>query len=67
MANSTLKVNFKGGIIPPARLYNIMVAASKSHLLYIRFGLRQQLLFDVRNEEFENLTAELEKVGVTFE
>jgi len=67
MANVTLKVNFKGGIIPPARLYNIMVAASKSRLLYIRFGLRQQLLFDVRTEEFENLNAELEKLGVSFQ
>src|SRR5205823_14572711 len=55
------------GIIPPADLYNILVAASKSGLLYVRFGLRQQLLFDVRIEELNNLTAELENLGVNFE
>lgn len=64
---STIKVNFKGGIIPPAGLYNILVAAGKSGLLYVRFGLRQQLLFDVPIEELDNLTAELKKLEVSFE
>src|SRR5215469_10018952 len=63
----TIKVNFKGGIIPPEALYNILVAAGKSQLMDVRFGLRQQLLFDVRIEELDNLTAELEKLGVAFE
>jgi hypothetical protein len=64
---NTIKVNFKGGIIPPARLYNILVAAGKSGLLYVRFGLRQQLLFDVGIQELDNLTAELKKLEVSFE
>src|SRR5919199_1930609 len=64
---NTIKVNFKGGIIPPADLYNILVAAGKSGLLYVRFGLRQQLLFDVGIEKLDNLTAELEKLEVRFE
>src|SRR5690349_9736437 len=63
----TIKVNFKGGIIPPEELYNILVAAGKSQLMDVRFGLRQQLLFDVGIEELDNLTAELEKLGVVFE
>lgn len=65
--SNTIKVNFKGGIIPPADLYNILVAAGKSGLLYVRFGLRQQLLFDVPIEELDNLTAELKKLKVSFE
>jgi len=63
----TLKVNFKGGIIPHAHLYNILVAASKSGLHYVRFGLRQQLLFDVEIENLESLTAELNKLGISYE
>jgi hypothetical protein len=64
---NTIKVNFKGGIIPPADLYNILVAASKFRLLYVRFGLRQQLLFDVRLEDLDNLTTELDSLGLNFE
>jgi len=64
---NTIKVNFKGGIIPPARLYNILVAAGKSGLLNVRFGLRQQLLLDVSIERMNEFTGELEKLGVNFE
>lgn len=64
---NTIKVNFKGGIIAPEELYNILLAAAKSGILYVRFGLRQQLLFDVEIEELDNLTAELETLGVTYE
>ena len=56
---NTIKVNFKGGIIPPADLYNILVAAAKSGLLDVRFGLRQQLLLDVMIERLNELTEEL--------
>lgn len=61
-----IKINFKGGIIPPADLYNILLAAAKSGLLYVRFGLRQQLLLDVEAEDVPALSAELETLGVTF-
>ncbi|HEV8273617.1 MAG TPA: rubredoxin, partial [Chitinophagaceae bacterium] len=64
---NTIKVNFKGGIIPPDDLYNILLAASKSGILYVRFGLRQQLLFDVAIEEIKNITAELEMLGISYE
>ena len=66
-AVNTIKVNFKGGIIPPARLYNILVAAAKSGLLNVRFGLRQQLLLDVMIERLDELTVEFEKLGVDYE
>ena len=64
---NTIKVNFKGGIIPPNDLYNILVAATKSGLLYVRFGLRQQLLFDFAAEKLSDLVAELESLGVSFD
>src|SRR6476620_403418 len=63
----TIKVNFKGGIIPPTDLYNILVAVTKSGLHYVRFGLRQQLLFDFAAEKLSDLVAELESLGVSFD
>jgi hypothetical protein len=65
--SSIIKINFKGGIITPNELYNTLLAAAKSGLLYVRFGLRQQLLFDVETVEVDNLSAELETLGVGFE
>src|SRR5664279_136870 len=62
-----IKVNFKGGIVPHNELYNILLAAGKSGLLYVRFGLRQQLLLEVEIEELDNLTAELEILGIMYE
>ena len=64
---NTIKINFRGGIIPPAQLYNILIVARKAHLLYVRFGLRQQLLLDVEIEELDGLTAELDKLEISYE
>jgi rubredoxin len=63
----TIKINFKGGIISPGDLFNILVAARKSRVLYARFGLRQQLLFDVATEEINNISRELNLLGFAFE
>ncbi len=63
----TIKINFKGGIISPGDLYNILIAAGKSGVLYARFGLRQQLLFDVAAEEIKRITTELLLLGHHFE
>jgi len=64
---NTIKINFKGGIISPGELYNILLAAERSRLLYVRFGLRQQLLIDVGIEEVKNLSTELDSLGIVYE
>src|SRR6187399_915868 len=64
---NTVKVNFKGGIISPGELYNILLAAARSGLLYVRFGLRQQLLFDVAIVEMKNITKDLDGLGINYE
>lgn len=64
---NTIKINFKGGIISPGDFYNILLAAGKSGLLYVRFGLRQQLLIDVSIEEVGNLAKELDMLGIVYE
>ena len=64
---NTIKINFKGGIIPPADLYNILLAAGKSGLGYVRFGLRQQLLLDIEIEDLDFFTTELGMLGIGYE
>ncbi len=63
----TIKINFRGGIISPGELYNILVAATKAGVYYVSFGLRQQLLIDVPVETVYVLTEELKKLDVFYE
>lgn len=64
---NTIKVNFKGGIIPPNDLYNILVAAGKFGLHDVRFGLREQLLLDAELQGLDDLTKELDLLGINYE
>ncbi len=66
MAN-IVSINFRGGIISPGDLYNILLAAQKIKVLYVRFGLRQQLLVDLETYSIPDFTAELEKLNITYE
>ncbi len=66
MAN-TVSINFRGGIISPGDLYNIMLAAQKIKVLYVRFGLRQQLMVDIENYNIPEFTGELEKLNIPYE
>lgn len=66
MAN-TVSINFRGGIISPGDLYNILLAAQKIKVLYVRFGLRQQLMLDIENYNINEFTGELEKLNIPYE
>jgi rubredoxin len=66
MAN-TISINFRGGIISPGDLNNILIAAQKTKLLYVRFGLRQQLLIDLESYSIPFFTGELEKLNIAYE
>lgn len=63
----TVIINFHGGIISPGSLYNILVAASKARIQFVRFGLRQQLFFDTTSYNINLCTDELDKLGVDYE
>jgi rubredoxin len=63
----TIKINFKGGIISPGDLLNILIAAGKAGITEVRFGLRQQLLFDVVNEDYPVLQEQLQQLDVDYE
>lgn len=45
--SSVIKINFRGGIISPGELLAILSVVEKYGVRNLRFGLRQQLLFDV--------------------
>jgi rubredoxin len=64
---TTIIINFHGGIISPGNLYNILVAATKARIMYVRFGLRQQLFFDTTSYNIALCTDELDKLGVDYE
>src|SRR6187551_2549926 len=63
----TIKINFRGGIISPGDLYNILVAASRAGVRNVRFGLRQQLLIPVDAITIDVLQSGLKELGIPFE
>jgi rubredoxin len=64
---NTIIINFCGGIISPGDLYNILVAATKAKLHFVRFGLRQQLLIDIESYNVPVFTGELDKLQINYE
>lgn len=57
----TYSISFKGGIVSPGFLADILVAAAKAGVKKVRLGLRQQLLIGVR----ESSQAAFEKTCLT--
>lgn len=64
---NTVFINFRGGIISPGELYNILLAAQKLKVPYVRFGLRQQLLIDLEDYNIPNFTEELQTLNIEHE
>jgi rubredoxin len=63
----TIKINFKGGIISPGDLYNVLVAATRAGIMNVSFGLRQQLLIHIRPEKLKILSTGLDELGIAYE
>jgi len=63
----TIKINFRGGIISPGDLNNILFAVGKWGVTKVKFGLRQQLLIDVTHESFNILKKELDLLRIRYE
>lgn len=64
---NTIFINFRGGIIAPADLYNILLAVSKVKVREVRFGLRQQLLIDMEQYSVALFTEELDNLAIPYE
>jgi rubredoxin len=65
--DQTVIINFPGGIISPGNLHDILIAATKIRLRYVRFGLRQQLLIDIASYNLKTFTNELDQLGIDYE
>ena len=49
------KINFTGGIVSPGYLLQVMEAIQEAGIENVRFGLRQQLLIDVPQKNYDKL------------
>ena len=68
MQNSfTIKFNFKGGLISPGDLLQILQVAKKAGISYVSFGLRQQLLIEVEADDFPDLITALKLLKIDHE
>jgi rubredoxin len=54
-----VKINLQGGIVPAGELLDILTVAQNANVSHIRFGNRQQLLFEVEETELDDLKNEL--------
>ena len=63
----TIKINFRGGIISPGDLFNVLVAATKAGIKNVNFGLRQQLLIHVASEKLNEFTTALDELSIQYE
>jgi rubredoxin len=61
------KVNFTGGIISPGYLLHIMKAVEEAGIEEVRFGLRQQLLINTGNKNYNQLANSFEKNNIDYE
>jgi len=63
----SFKVNFKGGIVSPGVLQNVLLAVKNAKLQQVRFGLRQQLIVDAQAKQYEGLQKAFDEAGVSYE
>src|SRR5688572_23381902 len=63
----SIKINFRGGIISPGDLYNLLVAAGKAKVEAVSFGLRQQLFIEVHADQYRLLAEQLHLLGIFYE
>jgi rubredoxin len=54
-----IKINFRGGIVPAGELLDILNIAESAGVTAVRFGNRQQLIFNVAAEELEDVKNDL--------
>ena len=64
---STVKINFRGGIISPGDLLDILEIVSSEYIQQVSFGLRQQLIILVRNDSLQNVLEQLMALDVDLE
>ncbi len=66
-STAVIKINFRGGIISPGDLFQVLVAAEKAHITKVSFGTRQQLFADVHHHYCNLFTGLLDTQQIKYE
>jgi len=53
MQTQAVHINFRGGIVSPGYLKEIMKVAAEAKVIYVRFGLRQQMILQIPIKQVE--------------
>ena len=61
------KINFKGGIVSPGYLYNLLENLEQVGVKQVRFGLRQQLLVDAAKKDYKKIATALKTISADYE
>ncbi len=61
------KINFKGGIVSPGYLYNLLENLEQVGVKQVRFGLRQQLLIDAAKKDHKKIATALKVINADYE
>ena len=62
----TISIAFRGGLVSPGVLLNILGLLDDLRVEEVRFGLRQQLIADLPSGKIDSLTQKLSEEGVEF-
>ncbi len=63
----TIRINFKGGIASPAQLKTILETANEFQVYKVRFGLRQQMIFDLPRNYAKGFQQKAQSLNFNFE
>jgi rubredoxin len=63
----TVRINFKGGIASPAELKTILETANEFQVYKVRFGLRQQMIFNLPRNYVQGFQQKAKALNFNFE
>lgn len=63
----TIRINFRGGIASPSELKSILLTTNEFKVYKVRFGLRQQMIFDLPRNYAKALQQKAKDLGFDFE
>ena len=62
-----IRINFRGGIISPGDLLEILEAANLAGVSKVSFGLRQQLIIEIKKEKYFEFSEQLNRLHLHYE
>jgi rubredoxin len=66
MQAQSVTINFRGGIVSPGYLKEILQIAQETRVADVRFGLRQQMMMDVPGKYFDSFKQLCESKSIVF-